>query len=188
MMRAVFLDRDGVLNEALVRDDKPYAPSRLADLRIYPEAAPALARLKAAGFTLIVVTNQPDVGRGKQSREAVDEMNTALSAALPVDEVIVCGHDDKDNCTCRKPKPGMILDAANRWNIDLAQSFLVGDRWRDIDCGANAGVRTVWIDRGWKERDPEHAPDVRVTGIAAGVEWILTEGGPGGPPTPRRDA
>ena len=95
---------------------------------------------------------------------------------------MVCCHDDQDNCPCRKPKPGMILDAANRWGIDLAQSFLVGDRWRDIDCGANAGVRTVWIDRGWKERGPEHAPDVRVTGIAAAAEWILQEGGGGSPP------
>jgi D-glycero-D-manno-heptose 1,7-bisphosphate phosphatase len=177
MPKAVFLDRDGVLNEAIERAGKPHAALRPADLKIYPEAAPALARLKAAGYLLIVVTNQPDVARGEQTREAVDEMNAHLRAALPVDDVLVCWHDDKDNCPCRKPKPGMILEGAARWGVDLAMSFMVGDRWRDIDSGANAGVRTVLIDRGWKERGPDHAPDVKVSGIAEAAEWILQAGG-----------
>jgi D-glycero-D-manno-heptose 1,7-bisphosphate phosphatase len=172
-MKAVFLDRDGVLNEAVVRDGKPFAPTLLADFKIYPEAAPALARLKAAGYLLIVVSNQPDVARGEQTREVVDEMNAELRAALPLDDVLICWHDDKDNCPCRKPKPGLILDGAKKWSVDLAQSFMVGDRWRDIDCGANAGVRTVLVDRAWKERGPDHPPDVRVTGIAGAAEWIL---------------
>jgi D-glycero-D-manno-heptose 1,7-bisphosphate phosphatase len=113
------------------------------------------------------------VARGGQTREVVDQMNSTLRAALPLDDVIVCCHDAEDSCPCRKPKPGMILDGAERWGIDLAQSFMVGDRWRDIDCGANAGVRTVWIDRGWNERGPDHTPDVRVTGIEGAAEWIL---------------
>jgi len=170
---AVFLDRDGVLNEALVSGGKPHPPAGLADMKIYPEAAPALARLKAAGFLLIVVTNQPDVGRGTQPREAIDAMNRALRAALPLDDVLVCCHDDPDGCNCRKPKPGMILDAAQRHGIELAASFMVGDRWRDIDAGANAGVRTVLIDRRWSERAPDHPPDFRASGILAAAELIL---------------
>lgn len=174
MPKAVFLDRDGVLNEALVRDGLPYAPNRLDDLKIYPEAAPALARLKAAGFLLIVVTNQPDVARGLQSREVIVQMDAAVRAALPVDDIFVCWHDDIDHCHCRKPKPGLILDAATRYGIDLGASFMVGDRWRDIDCGANAGVRTVLVDRHWPERAPDHAPDFRAPGIAEAADWILT--------------
>ena len=172
-MKAVFLDRDGVLNEALVRDGKPYAPAHPAEMKIYSEAASALARLKSAGYLLIVVTNQPDVARGDQTLEAVQEMDAHVRAALPVDDIFVCLHDDVDHCHCRKPKPGMILDAATRYGIDLGASFMVGDRWRDIDCGANAGVRTILIDRGWKERGPEHSPDYRCGSIAEAAEWIV---------------
>jgi D-glycero-D-manno-heptose 1,7-bisphosphate phosphatase len=173
MPPAVFLDRDGVLNQAIVRDSKPFAPTNLADFHIYPEAAPALARLKAAGYLLIVVTNQPDAGRGEVPVATVESMNAQLRAVLPLDDVCVCYHDDRDQCQCRKPKPGLILDAAARHSVDLARSFMVGDRWRDIDCGANAGVRTVWIDRGWHERAPQHTPDFRATGIESAADCIL---------------
>jgi histidinol-phosphate phosphatase family protein len=108
-------------------------------LEIFPDAADALGRFKEAGYLLIVVTNQPDVARGTQTRWAVDGINTAIGEALPVDEFLVCAHDDAANCLCRKPKPGMVLDAAARHAVDLQQSFLIGDRWRDIDCGASAG-------------------------------------------------
>ena len=175
-MKAVFLDRDGVLNEALVRDGKPYAPAHPTVLKIYPEAAGALARLKAAGYLLIVATNQPDVARGDLTLAAIEAMNAHLRAALPVDDILVCPHDDIDQCFCRKPKPGMILAAAGCYGIDLSASFMVGDRWRDIDCGANAGVRTILIDRGWQERAPEHAPDHRCASIAEAAEWILSAG------------
>ncbi|HTP33645.1 MAG TPA: HAD family hydrolase [Candidatus Acidoferrales bacterium] len=173
MAKAVFLDRDGVLNQALVRDGKPYPPETPEELHIYAEAAPALARLKAAGFLLIVVTNQPDVGRGTQSRQTIDAMEALVRAALPLDDVLVCCHDDRDRCVCRKPKPGMLLEAADRYGVDLAESFMVGDRWRDIDAGANAGVRTILIDRRWQERGPEHAPDFRAGGIAEAADLIL---------------
>ena len=173
-MRAVFLDRDGVLNEALVRDGKPYAPSRLEEFKIYPESPEALARLKSAGFLLIVVTNQPDVARGAVPRAAIEAIHQRLRAALPMlDDVFVCWHDGPDHCACRKPKPGMLLEAAKKYGIDLAASFLVGDRWRDIDAGANAGIRTILIDRKWQERGPDHAPDVRVSGIARATDVIL---------------
>jgi len=103
-------------------------------------------------------------------------MNAQLRDALPVDEVCVCYHDDRDRCQCRKPKPGLILDAAARYSIDLSRSFMVGDRWRDIDCGANAGVRTVLIERGWQERAPEHTPDFRAAGVEGAVDCILAAG------------
>lgn len=171
--RAVFLDRDGVLNEAIVRDGKPYPPAGLAELKIYQEAAPALARLKQAGYLLIVVTNQPDVAKGTQSRQGVEELNAAIGAALPIDEFLVCWHDDRDQCDCRKPKPGLVLMAAAHHGIGLDRSFLIGDRWRDIDSGAAAGVRTVLIDRGYRERAPGNAPDFRTDSISTAVDWIL---------------
>jgi D-glycero-D-manno-heptose 1,7-bisphosphate phosphatase len=154
-VKAVFLDRDGVLNQSIVRDGTPHPPAGLDQVALYPDAAGALRRLKQAGYLLIVVTNQPDIARGTETRAAVDGVNAAIGAALPVDEFLVCAHDDSDNCPCRKPKPGMVLDAAARHAVDLRQSFLIGDRWRDIDCGAAAGVRTVLIDRGYRERAPE---------------------------------
>ena len=176
MARAVFLDRDGVLNEALVRDGRPYPPASVEELRIFPEAAAALRGLKGAGFLLIVVTNQPDVARGTQSRATAEALNATLRAALAVDDVLVCWHDDADGCECRKPKPGLLLDAAARYAIDLRGSFLVGDRWRDIDAGAAAGCRTVLIDRGYRERAPGHAPDFRAASLGAAVDWILGQG------------
>jgi len=172
-VKAVFLDRDGVLNESVVRDGKPYPPARVEEFRIYPDAAGALARLKAAGYRLIVVTNQPDVGRGTTPRSTVDSINAALESALPVDEILVCWHDDRDACDCRKPKPGLLLEASARHGIDLQQSFMVGDRWRDIDCGAAAGCRSVLIDRGYRERAPDHSPDFRTGSLAGAAEWIL---------------
>jgi D-glycero-D-manno-heptose 1,7-bisphosphate phosphatase len=171
--KAVFLDRDGVLNRAVVRDGKPYPPAALDQLEIYPDAATALTSLKAAGYLLIVVTNQPDIARGTQTRSAVDALNAALGAALPIDEFLVCGHDDRDACGCRKPRPGLVLAAASAHQIDLAQSFLIGDRWRDIDCGAAAGVRTVLIDRHYRERPPASPPTFIADSLSAAADWIL---------------
>jgi D-glycero-D-manno-heptose 1,7-bisphosphate phosphatase len=171
--RAVFLDRDGVLNEAIVRDGKPYPPAHLHELKIIPEAAAALQRLKRASLLLIVVTNQPDVARGTQTREGVESLHAAIAAALPLDAFYVCWHDDRDGCECRKPKPGMLLEAANRYAIDLQRSFLIGDRWRDVDAGHAAGCRTVQIDRGYNERSPQAAPDYSAASLTDAVDWIL---------------
>jgi D-glycero-D-manno-heptose 1,7-bisphosphate phosphatase len=171
--KAVFLDRDGVLNKFFLRDGTPRPPAGLDELEVYPDAAEALRGLKEAGYLLIVVTNQPDIARGTQTRAAVDEINAALGAELPIDEFVVCPHDDADYCACRKPRPGMVLESAARHEVDLGQSFLIGDRWRDIDCGASAGVRTVFIERGYRERAPAHAPDFVAESLGAAAEWIL---------------
>jgi len=171
MTRAVFLDRDGVLNHAVLRDGKPHPPADEEAMTIVAGAADALLRLRARDFRLIVVTNQPDVARGTQRRDVVEAMNAKLRAALPVDEVIVCWHDG-DGCDCRKPKPGALLDAARRHGIDLAQSFMVGDRWRDIEAGQRAGVQCLFIDHGYTERQPE-GEFVRVESIVGAAEEIL---------------
>lgn len=173
LYRAVFLDRDGVLNEAVIRDGKPYPPADLADLRVLPGTAEALARLRQHGFLLLAVTNQPDVARGAQQRDLIEAMNDRLRADLQLDGVLTCYHDDSDGCDCRKPRPGLMTHAAQQYGIDLRRSYLIGDRWRDIDAGADAGCRTVWIDRGYAERSPAAAPDARVQSLPEAVEWIL---------------
>ncbi len=171
--RAVFFDRDGVLTRAIVRDGRPYPPTSGAEMEIDPEAPEMLAALRRAGFLLIVASNQPDVARGTLAREDVDAMHRVLAGALPVDDIFVCCHDDADGCACRKPLPGMLIEAARKYGIELTMSFLIGDRWRDIDAGHAAGCRTVWIDRGYRERRPAGAPDACVASLAEAVRWIL---------------
>ena len=126
--RAVFFDRDGVVNKAIIRNGKPYSPMTLEEMSVVPGAAELLGALRARGFKLVVVTNQPDVARGKISRSTVDAMNRYLCSVLPLDAVEVCDHDNDDNCDCRKPKPGMLVRAARRNAIELGESFMIGDR------------------------------------------------------------
>jgi D-glycero-D-manno-heptose 1,7-bisphosphate phosphatase len=170
--RAVFLDRDGVLNRALVRDGRPYPPADAAGVELLPGVEEACAALRRAGFLLVVVTNQPDVARGTQRLEAVEAIHRRLAEALPLDEIVVCLHDDADGCSCRKPLPGMLVDAAARWDVDLGASFMVGDRWRDVEAGRRAGCRTVFLDRGYAEAMPE-APDATVRDLREAARWIL---------------
>jgi D-glycero-D-manno-heptose 1,7-bisphosphate phosphatase len=173
--RAVFLDRDGVINRALVRDGKPYPPSSLAELEILPGVAEACAQLKAAGFLLIVATNQPDVGRGTLAQATLDQLHAYLRQQLPLDRIEVCPHGGEkygQPCECRKPRPGMLLRAARELGIDLTASWMVGDRWRDVDCGHAAGCRTIFIDYGYDE--PLKAlPDHRCASLKEAAELIL---------------
>jgi len=170
--RAVFLDRDGVLNRALVRANKPYPPGSVEELEILPGVAEGLCELKAAGFLLIVVSNQPDVARGTVARHTVEDINQALAVALPIDEFRTCYHDSADHCHCRKPKPGMLLDAARKWNIDLSRSYMVGDRWRDTEAGQAVGCSTFFIDYGYDEKQPDQV-DQRVTSLRDAAKIIL---------------
>jgi transaldolase len=171
--RAVFLDRDGVLNVAPVVDGRPGSPRQLSELHIAPGAPEALACLRAAGFRLIVVTNQPEVARGKISLETLDAMHAALRAQLPIDEIRVCLHDKGGGCDCRKPRPGMITDAARDAGIELTRSYVIGDRWRDVEAGRRAGCRTVLIDYGYDE--PEVPPDYRARSIREAADWVLKD-------------
>jgi D-glycero-D-manno-heptose 1,7-bisphosphate phosphatase len=171
---AVFLDRDGVINRAIVRDGKPYPPGSLAALEILPGVEEGLARLKKAGYRLVVVTNQPDVARGTTPRNLVDSMNDALRRALPLDSIRTCFHDSADDCACRKPKPGMLLTAAREMSLDLSKSYMVGDRWRDIEAGNRAGCRTFFIDYQYDEKRPEQ-PDFVVGSLFEAAQIIVNE-------------
>jgi D-glycero-D-manno-heptose 1,7-bisphosphate phosphatase len=149
--RAVFLDRDGVLVRSDVRDGRPFAVSRAAHMEVLSEAPGAVASLKALGFLTIVATNQPDIATGKLVQAELEAMHRILVGRMMLDDVFVCPHIETDQCACRKPKPGLLLDGARQHNIDLTTSFMVGDRWRDVDAGRAAGCTTIFVDRGYRE-------------------------------------
>ena len=170
--RAVFLDRDGVINQPVVRDAKPYPPDTLREMVILPGVAQALLRLRSAGFLNVVVTNQPDVATGRQSRAMVETMHARLLQDLALDAIKVCFHADADGCACRKPRPGMLLDAARELSISLPNSFMIGDRWRDVAAGQAAGCRCYFLDYKYDERRPEQ-PYATVESLADSVDLIL---------------
>ncbi len=171
--RAVFLDRDGVINRNTIRCGKPYPPYDLNELEILPGVLEGLLLLRKEGFRLIVVTNQPDVARGKQTRAGVEAIHDVLREQLPLDEFLVCYHDDADQCACRKPAPGLLLDAAAKHGLDLAESFMVGDRWKDVDAGKSAGCRTVFIDYGYDEKQPISF-DMKAKSLVDAARWICS--------------
>jgi D-glycero-D-manno-heptose 1,7-bisphosphate phosphatase len=170
--KAVFLDRDGVIVVPRFRDGRSFAPHRLDEYRFYPDAARSLSRLKEAGYLLIVVTNQPDVGKGLISARTLNAMHRRLREELPIEQVKVCAHRQDENCACRKPAPKLLLDAANEFNIDLAQSFMVGDRGTDVEAGRAAGCRTVFIDLGYSESKPKNAT-FTVNSIGEAADAVL---------------
>jgi D-glycero-D-manno-heptose 1,7-bisphosphate phosphatase len=174
--RAVFLDRDGVLNRPVVRDGLSFPPDRLEDFELYSDVVEGCEKLREAGFLLIVVTNQPDVGRGTQTREMVEAMHAKLRTILPMlDGIEVCFHGGSnhgDPCDCRKPAPGMLRRAAAAHGIDLAQSFLIGDRWRDVDCAHAAGCRAIFIAHGYREK-LRKLPELTVSNFSEAVAAIL---------------
>ena len=176
---AVFLDRDGTLNRQLIRDGKPYPPATVAEFELFADVADACAQLAATGYVLVVATNQPDVGRGTQSQAVVEAMHAKLLSLIPaITRVEVCyapgqGVAHPENRR-RKPEPGMLLDAARDLGLDLARSWMIGDRWRDIDCGRRAGVRTVFIDFGYAEK-LHAAPDFTVSSFPEAARIILAQ-------------
>ena len=172
MRRAVFLDRDGVINRAVVRDGKPYPPATLSAVEILPGVREAMLALHQQGFMIVVVTNQPDVARGKTPREQVEAINAFLQKELPIDDFRTCFHDSGDGCHCRKPLPGALLDAAKVHTIDLGASYMVGDRWRDTEAGAKAGCTTILVDYNYSEKRPEMV-DFRVTSLTEAAAIIL---------------
>lgn len=171
--RAVFLDRDGILNRVELRGGRPYPPAELGAAVITPSIGPALSRLRQRGFLLIVATNQPDVATGKQSRAALEAFHDLLQTLLPLDEIRVCMELDSPECRCYKPKPGMLLDAAEAHGIDLSASYMIGDRWRDIGAGKAAGCFSIFVDYGYDEQRPDH-PDAVVSDPLAAIELVLS--------------
>jgi D-glycero-D-manno-heptose 1,7-bisphosphate phosphatase len=172
MRRAVFLDRDGVVNRAILREGKPYPPSALSDLRLLPGVREACRKLREAGFALILITNQPDIARGVTTAQQVADIHARLQRYLQLDDIQVCPHDDSAQCECRKPKPGLLLQAAQKWDIDLAASFVVGDRWRDVEAGQRAGCRPIFVDYGYLEQRPI-GPYLRVNSLREAANWIV---------------
>ncbi|MBF0400681.1 MAG: HAD-IIIA family hydrolase [Magnetococcales bacterium] len=172
--RAVFLDRDGVLSVSLIRDGKGYAPRCLADFALYPEAAQAVEALKGAGFVVVVVTNQPDIGNGLTTADEVALMHRQLQDALPVDLVLTCPHKQGEGCACRKPKPGLLAEAVARLGLDPLSSFMVGDRSSDLAAGRAMGCRTIFIDRGYREPLTE-VPHYRADSVWEAAQWILAQ-------------
>jgi D-glycero-D-manno-heptose 1,7-bisphosphate phosphatase len=172
------MDRDGTLNVQVMRDGNPIAPATVEDFRLFPGVQEACRELHDAGFALVVATNQPDVGRGTQSLAVVEAMHAKLRQLIPeIERIEVCyspGRDDSPPDPRRKPAPGMLLDAARDLDLDLTRSWLIGDRWRDIDCGENAGVRTVFIDFGYVEQ-LHLPPDFTVKSFVEGARIILAQ-------------
>lgn len=175
MRRAVFLDRDGTINEAPIVDGGPASPLTVGQVRIPPGVEQGLRDLRSAGFELVVVTNQPNVPRGVQTREEVEAINRVLGVFLGLEHFYVCWHDDEHRCECRKPKPGLLLRAARDLDIALVESFIIGDRGKDAAAGVAAGTRAVLIDHGYAGADDGGA-DVRVGSFAEAVGWIVTAG------------
>jgi D-glycero-D-manno-heptose 1,7-bisphosphate phosphatase len=174
MKHAVFLDRDGVINRAFERDSKPYAPTTLSEFEILPGVAEACAKLNQAGFLLVVVTNQPDVGRNTMKQDVVEAIHALMCGRLPIDRVEVSYDSGYENppSEFRKPRPGMLFRAARELNIDLKRSFMVGDRWRDIDCGHAAGCTTILIEYHYDEA-LGHPPDYRARNLLEATDIIL---------------
>ena len=151
MRKAIFLDRDGVINKIIIKNGLPFSPSSFAELEILPGVKESILKLQKLNFLCLVVTNQPDVSRGKIEKKTVIQMNNYLKDEIKLDDFFVCYHDDHDNCKCRKPKPGLLLDATKKWNIDLKKSYMIGDRWKDVRAGINAGCKTIFINNNYKE-------------------------------------
>lgn len=172
LRRAVFLDRDGVINRSIVVDGKPYPPRRLEEFEILPGVADALRDLRQSGYLLIVVTNQPDVADGLMTAEVLESIHRRMLAELPLDAVKVCLCGKNAGCECYKPKPGMLLEAAHEWHVDIAASYMVGDRWRDVGAGRAAGCTTYFIDLGYAE-PLQGQPDFIVADLPAAVAHIL---------------
>ena len=174
-MRALFLDRDGVLNRSLVRDGKPFAPTQLEDFEFLPGVQEALSLAKAAGFMNIVVTNQPDLSTGKIDPEQFRLIQERCISELKIDDIKFCPHVEADHCDCRKPLPGMLVNAAKEYGIDVSHSYMIGDRWRDVECGQVAGCKTnFFIDYGYDEKKPK-PPYTLVRNLGEAVQIILEE-------------
>lgn len=171
--KTVFLDSDGVLNTAMIdKDGKPVAPTMLSELEIPEEVKPALDRLKSAGYLLICVTNKPDVERGSMTQQTLDDIINKIRQELPLDDIFICYHEGSP---CYKPNPGLLLDADKKYDIDLPQSYMIGDRWRDIGAGQNAGCKTIWINRHYTEKAPNPPADFTVYSLKEAADLILKD-------------
>ena len=147
---AVFLDRDGTLNKAYIKKGLPISPPSFNKLKIIKGVKKSINKLKKLNFMCIMITNQPDVARAKIKKKTVIKMNSFIKSKLKLDDIFVCYHDDKHKCKCRKPKPGLLIQASKKWKIDFSKSFMIGDRWKDISAGKKVGCKTIFINNNYK--------------------------------------
>jgi D-glycero-D-manno-heptose 1,7-bisphosphate phosphatase len=171
MNKAVFFDRDGVINRPIVRDGRPHPPHSAAEWEWMPDVHTTLSALRDRGYLLFIFTNQPDVARGAQTRAAVEAFHQRIGSELPITRIYTCFHDDADGCACRKPKPGMIFQGRDDYGIDLSASWVVGDRWRDIEAGKAAGCRTIHVNHGYDET-PAVGYDHQIDSLNQLLHWI----------------
>jgi D-glycero-D-manno-heptose 1,7-bisphosphate phosphatase len=173
LKRAVFLDRDGVLNHTIFRDGKPRAPYTLEDFKLFADVPEAIDLLRKNHFFLVIVTNQPDVARGWVSKEAVDLVNNKLLELIKIDDIRICFHDSGENCNCRKPRPGMLLEAASQHKIDLKSSYMIGDRHSDVEAGIAAGCKTILIGEG--DHSSRVTPDFKASSLLEAAKFIVED-------------
>jgi D-glycero-D-manno-heptose 1,7-bisphosphate phosphatase len=169
---AVFFDRDGVINKVILRDGKPFSPRAIEDFVFNDGVRDAVRRLKSAGYKVIVITNQPDLAGGHITQETLDLMTQRMNEEISFDDVFICPHDDGHRCSCRKPKPGMILEAARKWKINLPASYFVGDTWKDMEAGKAAGCKTILLDASYNQNVP---CDFRIGTVLKALDVILKE-------------
>lgn len=168
--RAIFLDRDGVINNVIIKEGKAFSPRKFEDFKFIDGIKDVLERFRTRGLLNIIVTNQPDVARALMEKKELQKMHNLIRESLPIDDIFICPHDDADNCNCRKPKAGMLFEAAKKWDIDLNESFIIGDSWKDMEAGRNAGCITVLIDSPYNKQTDS---DLRVNELLAVAEIIL---------------
>lgn len=173
LKKAVFLDRDGVINHVILKRGLVASPRTVNELRIISGVIEAISDLNNAQFELVVITNQPEVSRGTLSMENLIEMHQEITRQTGLSQFYICTHDDKDECSCRKPKPGLILEAAEKLNIDPQKSFLVGDRWKDIKAGQAAGCQCFFVDYNYHEVQP--SPPFRVVASLQEASSLILE-------------
>lgn len=170
MKLGVFIERDGVLNKVRVERQHQVSPLTLEEFHVLKEPVALLKKLKAAGFMLIATTNQPGISRGYQNRRELDRMHELLKRMLPLDDLLVCPHDESDRCPCRKPKPGLLMEAGFKWHLDLDRSFVLSDKWQDAEAARAAGCTSVMIQSPWIGNVHR---DFLVPDLAAAVDKIL---------------
>lgn len=169
LRRTVFLDRDGVINKVIYRDGRPTSPRNIEEFEFEAGVENALKRLRAAGFKLFVVTNQPELARGLLTDEALRLMTDRIVNTLKIDEVRICPHDNDGGCSCRKPRPGMLVELARKYDLSLKESYIVGDTWKDTCAGSSAGCKSIILDRPYNLEDPA---DWRVRDLCSAVDLI----------------
>ena len=174
MNKAVFLDRDGVVNKALVINGTPFSPRSVQEVEITQEASKCVNRLEKLGFEIAIITNQPDIARAKTTISKVNEIHDFIKEATGIKNFFICPHDDSDNRECRKPKIGLLLQAAKLLNIDLKRSYLIGDRWKDIEAGQSAGCRSIFINNNYVEKAPNF-PYIEVQSLSEATQLIAGE-------------